>query len=169
MRLPQRKDSVRKPFERFAEVATRAAGHPAAASGALGLVMLWAISGPIFGFSEGWQLVVNTATTIATFLMVFIIQHSQNKYGDALQLKLNELIASHRRASNRLIAIEDLNEQDLRQLQEFYSRLAERAEEHGNLKETHSLDEADAAHDAKQTTFATELPRPRRGARPARH
>jgi low affinity Fe/Cu permease len=128
-------------FDRFASAVTRWAGSPAAFSLAVAVVAVWALVGPVFRFSQGWQLVINTGTTIITFLMVFLIQQSQNKDSVALHLKLNELLASHRNASNRLIGIEELDEQDLRDVATFYARLAERAKQMGCVKEAHSIDE----------------------------
>ena len=128
-------------FTRFAKSTSRAAGHPVVFCAAAAIILLWAVSGPLFGFSDTWQLVINTGTTIITFLMVFLIQQSQNKDSVALHLKLNELLASSRGASNRMIGIEDLDEQDLREVAEFYVRLAQRAKDAGPRKETHSIDE----------------------------
>ena len=128
-------------FDRFAAMVTRWAGSPIVFSMALGLVLTWALSGPLFGFSETWQLVINTGTTIVTFLMVFLIQQSQNKDSVAIHLKLNELLAAHREASNRMIGIESMCEQDLRELAQFYAQLAERAKTSGAKKEAHSIDE----------------------------
>ena len=128
-------------FDRFASSVTRWAGSPTAFCLAFVTVGAWGVTGPIFHFSENWQLVINTGTTIVTFLMVFLIQQSQNKDSVAVHLKLNELLASHRDASNRLIGIEDLDEQDLRDIAEFYARLAAKAKLSGAVKETHSIDE----------------------------
>ncbi|MGM9486247.1 low affinity iron permease family protein [Ideonella sp. YS5] len=128
-------------FDRFATLITRWAGSPAAFCFALIIVLGWALVGPLFGFSEGWQLVINTGTTIVTFLMVFLIQQSQNKDSVAMHLKLDELLASSRFASNRMIGIEDLNEQDLHEVAAFYLRLAQRAKQTGPRKEAHSIDE----------------------------
>jgi low affinity Fe/Cu permease len=86
--------------------------------------VVWVATGPIFHYSDGWQLVINTGTTIITFLMVFLIQQSQNKDSVALHLKLNELLATHRTASNQLIGIEDASEEELRRLAAAYLRLA---------------------------------------------
>lgn len=119
-------------FDHFASRVTRWAGSPTMFCLALGVVLVWAISGPMFGFSEVWQLVINTATTIVTFLMVFLIQQSQNKDSVAIHLKLNELLAANRHASNRMIGIEDLDEQDLREVADFYVRLADRARHAGD-------------------------------------
>ena len=128
-------------FDRFATLVTRWAGSPAAFCAALLTVLTWAVMGPLFGFSEGWQLVINTGTTIVTFLMVFLIQQSQNKDSVALHLKLDELLAAQRTASNRMIGIESLDEQELQEVAAFYARLAERAKTSGPVKEIHSIDE----------------------------
>lgn len=129
-------------FDRMASRVTAAVGSSWAFAAALGAIVAWALSGPVFGFAEEWQLVVNTGTTIVTFLMVFLIQHSQNKDSLALHIKLNELLAAAELASNRVVAIEDLDERDLAMLQEFYCELAKQAEEEGGIKASHSLDEA---------------------------
>jgi len=137
-------------FDRAAGAITHAVGTPLAFGIAFLAILVWGASGPLFGFSETWQLVVNTATTIVTFLMVFVIQQSQNKDSLALHLKLNELLASQRHASNRLIAIEDLDEQELATLRRFYCRLAELAQKRG-VHQTHSLEEALEAHEEKSS------------------
>ena len=103
----------------FTTVATRIAGfagQPEAFVTALGLILLWAITGPIFGYSDTWQLVVNTATTIVTFLMVFLIQNSQNRDAAAMQAKLDEIIRASSQARNRFIGIEHLTERELREI-----------------------------------------------------
>jgi low affinity Fe/Cu permease len=100
------------------------------------------VTGPIFKFSDTWQLVINTGTTIITFLMVFVIQHSQNKDTVAIQLKLNELIAANQDASNRLIAIEDLTDEELEVIKKFYIHLSHSAKKEINVFATHSIDEA---------------------------
>ena len=128
-------------FDRFASAVTRWAGSPIAFCAALLTVLAWAAFGPAFDYSAGWQLVINTGTTIVTFLMVFLIQQSQNKDSVALHLKLNELLAANREASNRMIGIEDLDEQDLRDVAAYYVKLAERAKKAGPRKEAHSIDE----------------------------
>jgi len=137
-------------FNRISTVVTRAAGRPGASIIAFGLIMVWALCGPIFDYSDTWQLVINTSTTIITFLMVFIIQQSQNKDTLALQLKLNELIACQELASNRLIDIEDLSEEELRVLKKFYVKLADLAENENDLYSSHSLDEATTFHSRKK-------------------
>ena len=103
-------------FDRFADGANRVFGGSVAFVAAAGAVLLWAAMGPVFGFGEKWQLTINTGTTIVTFLMVFLIQHSQNKQTEAMHLKLNELLASHHEASNHLISVEDLSEEELQTL-----------------------------------------------------
>ncbi|MEO6898172.1 MAG: low affinity iron permease family protein [Caldimonas sp.] len=128
-------------FDSFASAVTRWAGSPAAFFVALSAVLIWACLGPFFHYSENWQLVINTGTTIVTFVMVFLIQQSQNKDSVAVHLKLNELLASSRNASNRMIGIEELGEQELREVATFYARLAERAQVNGAKKEMHSIDE----------------------------
>lgn len=128
-------------FDHFASAATRWCGSPVAFCLALATELVWASLGPLNAYSENWQLVINTGTTIVTFLMVFLIQQSQNKDSVALHLKLNELLAAHRTASNRMIGIESLDEQDLQEVAAFYTRLAERAKTSGPVKEAHSIDE----------------------------
>jgi len=136
-------------FERFASAATRFTGSVAAFAVALGVVAVWLITGPVFHFSNTWQLVINTGTTIVTFLMVFLIQQTQNKEGLAVQLKLNELVAALEGASNRLINVEDLTEEDLRVLHTHYQRLALMAKEAADTRESHSVDEAERRHREK--------------------
>ena len=141
-------------FDRFASSVTRWAGSPAAFCVAFVTVLIWGAVGPLFHFSENWQLVINTGTTIVTFLMVFLIQQSQNKDSVAVHLKLNELLASSRNASNRMIGIEDLEEQDLRDVAAFYARLAERAKSTGARKEMHSIDDEGMPASEHQTVSA---------------
>jgi low affinity Fe/Cu permease len=115
-------------FDHLASRVTRLAGSPTAFCVAVGLVLTWGLTGPLFGYSDAWQLVINTGTTIVTFLMVFLIQQSQNKDSTAVHLKLDELLASSREANNRMIGIESLDERDLRKLAAFYTHLASRAQ-----------------------------------------
>jgi low affinity Fe/Cu permease len=136
-------------FDRFSSAVTRAAGSSYAFLIAIAVVVVWALTGPIFGFSDTWQLVINTGTTIITFLMVFVIQQSQNKDTVAIQLKLNELIASDAAANNRLVDIEDLSPEELAVLKKFYVKLARLAESEDDVHASHSLDEADGRHQVK--------------------
>lgn len=136
-------------FERFSNAATRFTGSSPAFIAAVAIVVIWAVSGPIFNYSETWQLVINTGTTIITFLMVFLIQKAQNKDGKAIQLKLNELIASHEKASNRMVDIEDLTEEELDQFHKFYAILAKLAEEDADIHKSHSIDAAKKLHREK--------------------
>ena len=122
---------VTRAFDTFASSVTRIAGSPIAFGLAIIIVIVWGITGPLFHYSDAWQLVINTGTTIITFLMVFLLQQSQNKDSVAMHLKLNELLASHRAANNQLIGIEDASEDDLRRLAAAYLRLASRVGAHG--------------------------------------
>ncbi|TAF47709.1 MAG: low affinity iron permease family protein [Sphingobacteriales bacterium] len=126
-------------FEIFANKITHITGTSAAFLIAFAIILLWVITGPIFKFSDTWQLVINTGTTVITFLMVFLIQKSQNKDSKSIQLKLNELIASSEKASNRMVAIEDLTEAELDHLHKFYAQLAEKAQKEKNIRESHSI------------------------------
>ena len=121
--------SLEHHFERFASRVSRWAGHSLAFFAAMVIVVGWAVSGPIFGFSETWQLVVNTATTIITFLMVFVLQNSQNRDGEAVQAKLDELIFALRGADNRFVGAEQLSGPELKQLREVLLKQAEVATE----------------------------------------
>jgi low affinity Fe/Cu permease len=150
MRTKKRKNSLSALFQKMSNKVTKATGSPLAFITALTIVILWAITGPIFGFSDTWQLVINTGTTIVTFLMVFIIQQSQNKDTVAIHLKLNELIACNERASNRLIDIEDLTEEELHKIKRFYIKLADLAEKEMDITTTHSLSEAENIHEFKK-------------------
>lgn len=122
---------------------SKAAGSTMAFSMAFILVFGWGVLGPIFDYSAGWQLFINTTTTIVTFLMVFLIQKAQNKDSLAIQLKLNELVASHEYASNRLVDIEELTEEEMKVIQKYYSRLSRLSKKEESLLRSHSIDEAD--------------------------
>ena len=132
-------------FARISGGVTRATGSSYGFLVALSLVLLWATTGPIFGFSSSWQLIINTSTTIVTFLMVFVIQHAQNKDTLAIHLKLNELIASSTGANNRLVDIEEASPEELAVIKKFYGKLAIRIESATNVRASHSLDEANAS------------------------
>ena len=115
------------PFDRFAKRTARSTGHPIAFVAAVALILVWLVTGPIFGFGTTWQLVINTATTIVTFLMVFLIQNTQNRDGAAVQLKLDELIRAIEGAHNSLLDLEELSESELDDLRKEYLALAEEA------------------------------------------
>jgi low affinity Fe/Cu permease len=106
-------------FDRFSNAVSRGAGRPATFVAACTLIAGWAISGPLAGFSETWQLVINTGTTIITFLMVFVLQHTQNRDNDAIQAKLDDLIYAVRKADNRLIGAEELTDKELQELRDI--------------------------------------------------
>jgi low affinity Fe/Cu permease len=114
-------------FGRFATLAAHASGHPATFILAVIIILGWGVTGPLFGFSDTWQLVINTGTTIITFLMVFIIQNTQNRDSAAIQLKLDEIIRSLDTANNALLNMEELDEKDLEEIRARYLRLAEEA------------------------------------------
>lgn len=136
-------------FESFSEWATNATGSSVAFILAVAVILTWAICGPAARYSATWQLMINTGTTIITFLMVFLIQKAQNKDSKAIHLKLNELIASHEGTSNRMVNIEDLTEKDLDHIHKFYLELANLAEKEGDLTCTHSIDAAGENHYTK--------------------
>jgi len=141
-------------FDRFATTVTKATGTTPVFISAFGIVVIWAIAGPFFDYSETWQLVINTGTTIITFLMVFLIQKTQNKDSLAIQLKLNELVASSRFASNRLVDIEDLSEEEMEVLKKYYMKLSDLSEEESSLIISHSIDEAQENHAVKSKKSA---------------
>lgn len=144
-------------FEKFANWATIATGSSAAFIIAVCTIIVWLVTGPIFNYSDTWQLIINTGTTIITFLMVFLIQKSQNKDSKAVHLKLNELLASHQGASNRMVNIEDLTEEELDQLSKFYVKLSKLAEQEDDITCTHSIDAAEENHTSKQTGFESKV------------
>lgn len=141
-------------FERMATKITAWTGSSTAFAVAFGVILVWGITGPIFGYSDTWQLVINTGTTIVTFLMVFLIQKSQNKDSKAIQLKLNELLAASKYASNRMVDIEDLSENELDVLRKFYQKIAEMAENDADIHTSHSIDAAQKLHKHKKASFS---------------
>ena len=143
------KKGLSRKLEQLSTTVTKWSGGSSAFAIAAGVILVWGVSGPIFGFSDTWQLVINTGTTIVTFLMVFLIQRSQNKDSLAIQLKLNELVAALEGASNRLVDIEDLSEEELNALHRFYAELATHAKHDARLTQSHSIDEARARADEK--------------------
>lgn len=130
--------AIRRLFNTLAKRASSAAGSPWVFAGALGIVLLWGASGPLFGFNDTWQLVINTGTTIITFLMVFLIQHTQNADTAALHLKLDELIRATHAADNLLLDMEELDEQQLERIRQRYEALASSAR--GTEARGHGID-----------------------------
>ncbi|GAC1305237.1 MAG: hypothetical protein NVSMB24_13910 [Mucilaginibacter sp.] len=129
-------------FERISNTITTYSGSSPVFIAAVGFILLWAVTGPVFHFSNTWLLIVNTATSIITFLMVFLIQKSQNKESIAVQLKLNELIAASTHASNRLLNIQDLSEEELKTLYEHYRKLVELTQQAQSNTQSHSVEDA---------------------------
>jgi low affinity Fe/Cu permease len=119
--------STQSLFGRFAKWASNAMGHPAAFATAVLIILVWAAMGPIFGFSDTWQLIINTGTTIVTFLMVFLIQNTQNRETGAIQLKLDDLIRSTKGSHNALLDLEELTQEDIEQIRRLYEQLAREA------------------------------------------
>jgi low affinity Fe/Cu permease len=136
-------------FEKFATKVSKAAGSTTAFLSAFLIVVVWAICGPLFDYSETWQLVINTGTTIITFLMVFLIQKAQNKDSLAIQLKLNELVASNKYSSNSLVDIESMTEEEMIIVQKYYHRLSELAKKEESFQKSHSIAEAHQQHERK--------------------
>ena len=145
----KKKNGFSRFLERFSRVATEATGTSTAFLVAVAVILIWIITGPFFHFSDTWQLVINTGTTIVTFLMVFLIQRSQNKDALAIHLKLNEIVAALEGASNRLIDVEDLTEEEIKTLHKHYQRLVDMAKKDLELTMSHSVEEAEARHQIK--------------------
>ena len=156
------KSNLGRRLERLSHAVTAWTGSSWAFAIALAIIIVWVITGPVFHFSDTWQLVINTGTTIVTFLMVFLIQRTQNKDSLAIQLKLNEIVAAIPGASNRLIDVEDLSEDELMKLHRFYGRLAEIAKHEADLLKSHSIDEAEVHHKyhKDQHKHGKDLPKP---------
>jgi low affinity Fe/Cu permease len=146
----KRGHGVRHALERFSRWATNATGTSRAFAIAVAVIVIWLVSGPIFHYSDTWQLVINTGTTIVTFLMVFLIQRAQNKDSQAVHLKLNELVAAMQGASNRLVDVEDLTEDELHTLHRHYAELAKICSAEESLTESHSVEEAAARYERKK-------------------
>ncbi len=128
--------NLSKTFNKLAKATARFTGDPLCFGLAAGIVVAWAFTGPLFGFSQTWQLVINTGTTIVTFLMVFLIQNTQNRDTEAMQIKLDELIRATRTANNELLDLEELEESELDQLRAHYEEMARKAKQ---ARETHAL------------------------------
>lgn len=146
-------------FEKFATQVSKLTGSTPAFIIALSVVIIWAVCGPFFNFSETWQLIINTGTTIITFLMVFLIQKAQNKDSLAIQLKLNELVASHKRSSNRLVDIEEITEEEMILIQQYYKKLSALTQKEESLQTTHSIDEAHKQHELKSKAKKNDMPK----------
>jgi low affinity Fe/Cu permease len=146
----KRKNKLSLLLEQLSFKATRATGTSSAFILAVAVIVVWVITGPLFHFSDTWQLVINTGTTIVTFLMVFLIQRTQNKDAQAIHLKLNEIVAAIEGASNRLIDAEDLTEEEIVTLHNHYQELVRMAKSDIKLTQTHSIEEAEARHKLKR-------------------
>ena len=147
--MPRKRNFISESLEKFSYQATRMTGTSIAFVLAVAVILVWAITGPIFNFSDTWQLVINTGTTIVTFLMVFLIQRAQNKDALAIHLKLNEIVAAMEGASNRLIDVEDLTEPEIDALRNYYKKLIDLARTDDVLTSTHSIEEAASRHGYK--------------------
>lgn len=147
--MPVKRHGIGVRLEQLSSWATVATGSTSGFTVALLMVVAWLVTGPLFHYSDTWQLSINTITTIVTFVMVFLIQRSQNKDSLAVQLKLNELVAAMLGASNRLIDIEDLSEQELKIVHDHYRRLVEIAKKDEDLGKSHSIEEAETRYSRK--------------------
>jgi len=137
-------------FERFSAKVSKVTGSTPAFMIALAMVICWAVTGPAFHYSETWQLVINTGTTIITFLMVFLIQKAQNKDSMAIQLKLNELIAAHQFASNRLVNAENMTEEEMKVIQKYYLNFSKFTKTDKDLQQSHSIEEDKEIQELKE-------------------
>jgi low affinity Fe/Cu permease len=146
------RNPVSRAFSALAQAVTVATGSATAFIVALATIFVWAVLGPSFHYSDTWQLVINTGTTIVTFLMVFLIQRAQNKDSAAIHLKLNELVAALPGSSNRLIGAEDLTEDEVKVLRKHFRRLVELAQKDEDFTCAHSIEEAEVEHTRKKET-----------------
>ena len=154
--MRRHRNKISEFLEKFSHQATKATGTSVAFVFALLIIIVWVITGPLFHYSDTWQLVINTGTTIVTFLMVFLIQRAQNKDALAIHLKLNEIVAALEGASNRLIDVEDLSEPEIDALHNYYKRLIELARKDDVLTMTHSIEEAATRHGTKYKKKTTD-------------
>jgi low affinity Fe/Cu permease len=145
----KKSNRIAQVLENFSYWATKATGTSMAFMVALAVIIVWAVTGPIFHYSDTWQLVINTGTTVVTFLMVFLIQRTQNKDALAIHIKLNEIVAALEGASNRLIDVEDLSEDDIKLLADHFRKLSQMAKKDLDIASTHSIEEAAARHGFK--------------------
>lgn len=155
--MAQNKKGISGMFDAFSTKVTKLTGSPGAFILACIAIIIWIITGPVFHYSDTWQLVINTGTTIITFLMVFIIQQSQNKDTLALQIKLNELIAANKNASNRLIDSEDLTAEELEVLKKFYIKISDATKKEEDLKKTHSIEDAYKNEEEKEKAHPNKI------------
>lgn len=146
----RRQEAKGNMLSRFATAATAWSGSTYAFVLAALIIVVWGVTGPLFHYSDTWQLVINTGSSIVTFLMVFLIQRAQNKDSMAVQLKLDEIVAALEGASNRLISVEDLSEAELKVLRIHFQRLAEMAKRDETITESHSVEEAEVRHNFKE-------------------
>jgi low affinity Fe/Cu permease len=150
---PPGQESKARGLSHWLELVSRVVTHWAGSSWAFGLaalvVVVWLVTGPLFHYSDTWQLVINTGTTVVTFLMVFLIQRSQNKDSRAVHLKLNEIVSALEGASNRLVDVEDLSEEELTILHGYFCTLSEMAKRDLSVTQSHSIEEAVAGHTQK--------------------
>jgi low affinity Fe/Cu permease len=153
MARKKKRNTLGQTLERFSRKATEATGTSTAFILACLVIIVWIATGPLFHFSDTWQLVINTGTTIVTFLMVFLIQRSQNKDALAIHLKLNEIVAALEGASNRLIDVEDLTEDEIKTLHTHYQSLVSMAKKDLQLTMSHSIEEAEARHQIKHKRY----------------
>ena len=137
-------------FETFASSVTRATGSTLAFIIAFLMILIWALAGPFFHYSKTWQMVISTVPAVITFLMVFLIQKFQNKDSLAIQLKLNELVAAHEFASNRLLNVENMTEDELKVIHKYYSKLSDFIKKEDTMQQSHSIDETHELHDFKK-------------------
>lgn len=142
--------SKKHSFETFALAVTKATGSTVAFLSAFTIIFLWGVAGPVFHYTETWQMVITTGTSIITFLMVFLIQKAQNKNSLAIQLKLNELVAAHEFASNRLVNVENMTEDELKVIHKYYAKLSDFTKKEETMHQSHSIDEAHEQHDFKK-------------------
>jgi low affinity Fe/Cu permease len=150
--MRRRQITIGDRFEQFSEAVTRRSGTTTAFMVAVGIILVWISVGKLFDYSDTWQLVINTTTTVVTFLMVFLLQRAQNKHALAIHLKLNELVAAIEGASNRLIDVEALSERDLKILEHHFKELAKLACAEADILHSHSIEEARLRHRAKRGT-----------------
>ena len=152
-------------FRKLARYISLAIGTPTAFVVAVLVCLGWAATGPMFRYSDTWQLIINTSTTVITFLVVFLLQRSQNKDSKAIHVKLNEIVAVLEGASNRLIDVEDLTEDELQTLHRHFQKLSEMAQRESSLSESHSIEEAEERHQVKTAVRTSPNPSPRAGKR----